>query len=214
MMLSSVRLLQLALPLVKNHGFTRDALARSVMALPLSEAHTEPLSETSVSALFGSGDSSRRNLIKAWLDDGIRYMDTMPPGSSVNEVLRARLEYNEPVLQFLPEAFALLASPQSGLPPLDLRPALQHASTIADKACRITGDKSLQLAWYTRRMSLATIYSVSELHQLTSPDTAYTFLETLLHSSVSFKSSLNEVDLFSSYIVKSWRGIINSYGIL
>jgi hypothetical protein len=74
------------------------------MTLPPSEAHAEPLSETSISALFGPGDLSRRNLIKAWLDDGIRHMNTLPVGTPVKEVLRARLEFNEPVLQHLPEA--------------------------------------------------------------------------------------------------------------
>lgn len=88
---------------MKTHGFTRDALARSVMALPPSEAHTEPLSETSVSVLFGPDDLSRQNLIKAWLDDGIRHMNTLPNGTPMKEVLRARLEFNEPVLRYLPE---------------------------------------------------------------------------------------------------------------
>ncbi|KAG5636403.1 hypothetical protein H0H81_008177 [Sphagnurus paluster] len=145
MALSSARLLQLAIPLVKTNGFTREALARSVLTLPETEAHSQPLSDTAVSALFGKGDLARANLIRAWLNDGIKHMRTAPENSNLQQVLRTRLEFNEPVLAYLPEAFALLASSPNGLPVLDPRPALQHSVKIADEACYLTGDKSLQL---------------------------------------------------------------------
>lgn len=114
------QLLKLALPLVRTHGFTREALSRSVLSLPANEVHTEPLSDTAVSALFGHGDDARRTLIKAWLGDGLRHMGSIPgverpatlpldsetgteKKASVRDALRARLEYNEPVLSYLPE---------------------------------------------------------------------------------------------------------------
>jgi len=234
---SSARLIRLALPLVKTHGFTREALARSVLELPPSEAHSEPLSETAVSALFGIGDLARRTLIQAWLQDGLRHMASVPgverplqltenmdAGTShspvktrkkatVNDVLRARLEYNEPALPFLPEAFALLVSPSSGIPPSDPIKVVGHVFNVADEACYITGDQSLQLDWYARRTSLAVVYAASELHQLTSPQTAYSFLDSLLTTSSTLKSSLDEVGLYSSYILKSWKGMFKSSGI-
>ncbi|KAH0585299.1 hypothetical protein H2248_008540 [Termitomyces sp. 'cryptogamus'] len=187
------RLLRLSIPLVRTHGFTREALARSVLELPQPEAHSQPLSDTAVSALFGSGDLARRTLIRAWLDDGIRHIQSQPTGSTLSEVLHARLEYNEPVLQHLPEAFALLASPAYGIIPLDPRPAIEHAFKVADEACHVTGDASLQLAWHARRGSLAAIYTASELHQLTSPKTACGFLDSLLDGSSVLESSMNEI---------------------
>jgi ubiquinone biosynthesis protein COQ9 len=94
----------LAIPLVKTHGFTRDVLSRSVLALPPPHAHTEPLSDTAVSALFGNGDLARRTLINAWLDDGIEQMKAInEPSLTIKQVLHKRLEHNEPVLQYLPE---------------------------------------------------------------------------------------------------------------
>jgi len=227
---SSGLLLKLALPLVRTHGFTREALSRSVLSLPANEAHTEPLSDTAVSALFGHGDDARRTLIKAWLGDGLRHMGSIPgverpttppldsekgteKKASVRDVLRARLEYNEPVLPYLPEAFALLISPSSSIHLFDPLPAVKHAARIADEACYVTRDKSLQLEWYSRRISLAAIYAAAELHQLTSPNTTYSFLDSLFDNSSSIKSSFDEVSLYSSYIFKSWRGIIKSSGI-
>jgi ubiquinone biosynthesis protein COQ9 len=102
-------LLRHAFPLVRTHGFTRHAISLAALSLP---NHTEPLSETAVSALFGPGDEARKSLIQAWLDEGI---DTMrrPHGEeggekhrgslSVRDALKHRLEWNEPVLDHLPE---------------------------------------------------------------------------------------------------------------
>ena len=77
---------------------------------------------------------------------------------TLQTVLRARLERNVPVLDHLPEvsvadiiarlgasltlvqyqAFALLLIPTSGLPPFEILPAVKHAASIADEACRLT----------------------------------------------------------------------------
>ena len=96
--------------------------------MPANEAHAEPLPDTAVSALFGHGDDARRTLIKAWLEDGLRHMGSIPgaerpatpltvsetsgtrTGKKVmaRDVLRARLEYNEPALPYLPEVYLLI----------------------------------------------------------------------------------------------------------
>ncbi|KAJ7650053.1 hypothetical protein FB45DRAFT_731900 [Roridomyces roridus] len=207
-MSSSLRLLKLALPLVSEHGFTRTALANSVLHLPVP--HAEPLSDSAVSALFGSGDRARKTLIHAWLDGGL---ESMSSTESVKDALHARLKYNEPVVSLLPEAFALLSAPESGVPPLDPLPMLKHSARIADEACHVSQDASLRLAWYTKRASLIGIYSAAELHQLTSPSTAPAFLDSLLATSNSIGSSLSEVLEFSSYVGRSWAGIIRSRGI-
>jgi len=99
-MSSSTRLLQLAIPLVKIHGFTREALSLSVLSLPTS--HAEPLSDTAISSLWGQGDDARRTLIKAWQDDARQKMKNIQ-SPTMRAVLRARLECNEPVLSYLPE---------------------------------------------------------------------------------------------------------------
>ncbi|KAJ3900804.1 hypothetical protein F5879DRAFT_808527, partial [Lentinula edodes] len=226
------QLLKIATSLVPTYGFTRETLSRSVLELPKDRAHSEPLSENAVSSLFGSGDYAKKTLIEAWLSEGITQMASAP-SPSLGHVLHARLSYNEPVLHFLPEvscssyksdgvvemknilqAFALLASPEGGLPPLDPRPALKHASRIADEASYISGDASTQLSWYTRRASLVAIYSAAELHQFTSPRTAHAFLDSLLTGSSALKQSVDEVQLFSSYVLQSWKGILQMCIIL
>ena len=99
-MSSSSRLLQLAIPLVKTHGFTRKTLSLSALSLPTP--HTEPLSDTVISSLWGQGDDARRTLITAWQDDARQQMKNVQ-STTIREVLRTRLECNEPVLSYLPE---------------------------------------------------------------------------------------------------------------
>ena len=106
-------LLKLALPLIKNHGFTRSALSLAVMYSP-SGKHTAPLNDTAVDALFGKGDEARRTLIRAWLDDArvsLRESSYSQGGASTStgqtpsleNVLKTRLSKNEDVLTHLPE---------------------------------------------------------------------------------------------------------------
>ncbi|KAL0955049.1 hypothetical protein HGRIS_003967 [Hohenbuehelia grisea] len=226
MMSTSTQLLRLALPLVKIHGFTRVALAESVLSLPTSNSsakHSSPLSETAVSALFGHGDDARRTLIEAWLAEGLSHMRsaaasgtgtgaTSQPQPSLRTLLQERLNYNEPVIHHIPEAFALLLSPSSGVPLLDPTRALKHAASVADEACHLCGDASLQLSWYTRRASVAVAYSLAELHQLTSPATAPAFLDTLLDQSSQIGEAVEETSLYANYVVKSWGGLLRSLG--
>ena len=97
------------MPLVRTHGFTREALSRSVLALP--KPHPAPLRETAVSALFGEGDDARRTLINAWLDAGranMKVSATAAGNPTIRDVLLTRLRYNEPVLGLLPEVSAQL----------------------------------------------------------------------------------------------------------
>ncbi|KAG2368189.1 hypothetical protein BDR07DRAFT_1270222, partial [Suillus spraguei] len=213
---SSAKLLTLALPLIKTHGFTREALSLSVLSLPTPLAH--PLSDASVTALFGPGDDARRTLIHAWLNDSRRRMkEEAAERMGMGDVLKARLKSNEPVLEYLPEAFALLASSSSlSLPllPVDPSPIIKHAAEVSNQACWIAHSDARELSWYTRRASVSAIYLAAELHQITSPKTAPAFLDSLLENAEHAEKALDETALFASCIWKSWRGILRSSGVL
>lgn len=213
---TSAKLLKLALPHIKTHGFTRDALSLSVLSLPTPLAH--PLPDASVTALFGPGDDARRTLVHAWLDDARRRMkEEAAENMGIGDVLKARLRSNEPVLEHLPEAFALLAS-SSPLPlpllPVDPAPIIKHAVQVSNQACWIAHSDARESSWYTRRASISAIYLAAELHQLTSPKTAPAFLDSLLENTEQAEKALDETTLFANYVWKSWRGIVRSSGVL
>ncbi|KAH7918829.1 hypothetical protein BV22DRAFT_1041484 [Leucogyrophana mollusca] len=211
-MTTIARLLQLALPLVPSHGFTREALSLSVLSLPTPLAHSQPLPDAAVSSLFGQGDDARRTLVRAWLDDACMQMSSSQ-SPNIRQVLQTRLKANEHVLRHLPEAFALLASSSKYLP-LDPAPILTHAAKVADQACWIAHSDAKEMSWYARRASISAIYLAAELHQFSSPATANDFLDSLLEDSSTVEKSLDEAKLFGEYVWKSWAGIIKSSGVL
>ncbi|CAK5269676.1 unnamed protein product [Mycena citricolor] len=213
MSISRSHLLKLAIPLVAESGFTRTTLSRSVLHLP--SPHSEPLSDSAVSSLFGSGNSAQKTLINAWLENGLDNMktDNLPP-PTLKEALHTRLSYNEAVLAHLPEAFAILCVPESrmALPPLDAVPALKHAAHIADQACFVSGQGLSRESWYAKRASIMGIYTAAELHQLTSPRTAHAFLDDLLESSTKIGQSVSDMKEYAHYIFRSWGGLARSRG--
>ncbi|KAG6333094.1 hypothetical protein ID866_5996 [Astraeus odoratus] len=209
---TSSKLLQLAVPLVRTHGFTREALARSVLSLP--EPHSQPLPDTAVTALFGQGDNARRTLVNAWLEDARNRMREQGQATpDMRQVLRSRISMNEPVLEHLPEAFALLATSSSVLP-VDPAPILKHAAHVANEACWIVHPMLKELSWYTHRASVSAVYLAAELHQFTSPTTAESFLDYLLENSDAAEKAVQETALYGEYIFKSWKGILKSSGII
>jgi len=125
-------LLRAAISLVPKYGFSREALARSVVAAsPLSSQKDgsvtendaadlgvlegKQLSDTAVTALFGKGNAACKTLFQAWLEEGIHDMHRVKDDASsqdvgrdrlIQSVLLRRLEWNQPVLQCLPSAFS------------------------------------------------------------------------------------------------------------
>lgn len=70
------------------------------------------------------------------------------------------------------------------------------------------------MSWYTRRATVSAVYLAAELHQLTSPKTAESFLDYLLENSNSAENMVQETVLYGNYIFRSWKGILKSSGIL
>ncbi len=87
-------------------------------ALHLPRPHTEPLSESAITALFGAGVKARKNLAWAWLEEGRRRMkglddateNTQRMAIPVEVSLRRRLQWNEPVIDKLPEVGSVRVS--------------------------------------------------------------------------------------------------------
>jgi ubiquinone biosynthesis protein COQ9 len=126
------QLLKRCFPLIPQHGFTRKTIALASIydkcnsggvakhdaaetaqdGGMTSYAEGAPLSETAISALFGSADGARRTLINAWLATATEEMGTpwklapreasrTPP--PLIDLLQRRLELNKPVLNHLSE---------------------------------------------------------------------------------------------------------------
>ncbi|KAG8813620.1 hypothetical protein FRC19_002317 [Serendipita sp. 401] len=176
----------------------------------------DQLPDRALDILFGPGEEARKTLIRAWLDEGINAMSPSNETAqmTVRDALHKRLEWNNPVLDKLPEAYALLATPSGILPPLGVKNIVEHPAKVAHRACRLANQNASGTSWYTQRAAIATIYAAAELHQLTSPATATRFLDGLLEANDRASNAASDVLTFGNYIGRSWLAIARSKGLL
>ncbi|KAI8881831.1 rpsU-divergently transcribed protein [Backusella circina FSU 941] len=82
-------------------------------------------------------------------------------GLSVNEKVKIltalRLELNKPYIKKWPEALAIMARPSN------VQMSLEHLHDIVDDIWYYAGDRSPDMNWYTKRASLAAVYSATDL---------------------------------------------------
>jgi len=207
-------ILKRAVKLVPTHGFSRETLALST----ISVGRESRLSETAISALFGHGDEATRTLIKAWMEEGREDIRLVASESAqvpnMQDVLLRRLRWNESALPHLKDAFALMSTSRTPtIPLLVFRPAFTHAFEIANDACNIVpSPPSIPSGWYTRRATIGVIYAASELHQLTSPQTAPAFLNSLLSTALESGKAVNDIGLYAEFIAKGWAGMLKGRG--
>ncbi|XP_033340744.1 ubiquinone biosynthesis protein COQ9, mitochondrial [Megalopta genalis] len=80
--------------------------------------------------------------------------------SQVQDAVQTRLRMVIPYKKTWPQALALMT-----LPP-NVPMSLANLLTLVDDICYYTGDRSVDINWYTRRIVLAGIYKTTELYML------------------------------------------------
>lgn len=100
-------LLSHALPHIKSHGFTSQALSLASLSLPAPYHYSAPLPPAGITALFGKGREPERALVKEWLADRRKALEVelkvkgKAGRPSLEDVLQRRLEMNEEVRPWL-----------------------------------------------------------------------------------------------------------------
>ncbi|BGP39740.1 hypothetical protein JCM10450v2_003709 [Rhodotorula kratochvilovae] len=162
----------------------------------------------------------RRDMVTAVRDSGLRVEE-----DALRFGMRARLAYNEPALDRLPQALALLTAPTStylsnplaALPFPSPAPHLSHVAHIAQDLAKASGSEAQGTSWYTLRARLATIYALSEL-SLLAPSSAslpssariaaaQEYAETLFDQSARIARDVEGAGMFAQWVAKSWMGI-------
>ncbi|GAA5909324.1 hypothetical protein JCM8208_005644 [Rhodotorula glutinis] len=180
----------------------------------------------------GERTGPARALVKEWLvqgrdgmrravnDSGLRGEDAIRFG------MRERIAYNEPVLDKLPQALALLSAakgtylshPLSALPVPNPSSHLSHVAHIAQDLAKASGSVAQGTDWYTLRLRLSTAYALAEL-SLLSPSSsssssaperiaaAQQYADRLLDQGARVGKELENAGLFLEWVRKSWAGI-------
>ncbi|KAH8724385.1 COQ9-domain-containing protein [Phaeosphaeriaceae sp. PMI808] len=156
---------------VPSHGFTIDALKLGARDAGYLDVSTN-LMPRGVFDLVNYHLVTQRLALKhkVQFPEQDESGSTMGVGSKVRALTLARLRSNEPVIHRWQEALAIMAQP-SYVPA-----SLSELAKLADEIWFLAGDQSVDSSWYTKRASLSTIYSATEVYM--TQDTSANFTET------------------------------------
>ncbi|XP_075167234.1 ubiquinone biosynthesis protein COQ9, mitochondrial [Haematobia irritans] len=116
--------------------------------------------------------------------------------------VRLRTEMTIPYKGQWPQAVALMSMPQHA--PTSLAQLL----TLVDDICYYSGDRSVDIGWYTRRVGLAGIVKMTELYMLqdNSPDHSKTweFLLNRMDDAVHLQSTFMKMEGITTEVRKSF----------
>ncbi|XP_069691849.1 ubiquinone biosynthesis protein COQ9, mitochondrial-like isoform X2 [Periplaneta americana] len=92
------------------------------------------------------------------------------PKEFIQDAVEQRLRMIIPYIDKWPQALGIMS-----LPP-NVPPALANLLTLVDDICYYAGDRSVDFSWYSRRVTLAGIYKMTELYMI--QDKSADFQET------------------------------------
>ncbi|KAF9930880.1 Ubiquinone biosynthesis protein coq9, mitochondrial [Modicella reniformis] len=199
-------ILNKALTLVPQHGWTIESITKA------AESMGYP---TIIHGMFPNGGA---DLIDYFLKDCLNRLplelEGRMEGLGTQEKIRlgtlTRLGMIAPYIDRWPEALAVMGQP-SNVPM-----ALNHLAKIVDEIWHLAGDKSADMNWYTKRASLAVIYTTTELYMTTDKTPNYEatqkFLDRRFEDAATLGKATNEVLQIAEFGAKSVFGIITSKG--
>ncbi|KAL1920919.1 uncharacterized protein VTP21DRAFT_11554 [Calcarisporiella thermophila] len=198
-------ILRAALSLVPEFGW-ENALATSVerMGLPSVARGMFPGGPADLVNYFLEDCRIRLNVDAKGKLEGLRTHE------KIRLMCQVRLNMMRPYITKWPEALAIMAQPTQAAT------SLTHLQKLVDDMWYLAGDKSSDMNWYSKRATLAAVYSSTELFmtQDSSPDfqETFRFLDRRLEDVAILGKSVNEISNLMSFAARSALGIIESKG--
>jgi ubiquinone biosynthesis protein COQ9 len=197
---------------VPDYGFTIDALKLGARDAGYLDASTNLLPR-GVFDLVNYHLVTQRLALKdnVQFPDDIKQGKRMGVGLKVRTLALARLRANENVIHRWQEAIAIMAQPTY------VPASLSELAKLADEIWFLAGDQSVDSSWYTKRATLSTIYSATEVFMTQDKSVNFTETEQFLDSRLKdlkkvggFMGALGEWVNYTSY---STVNVLRSKGI-
>ncbi|KAG9323323.1 hypothetical protein KVV02_004531 [Mortierella alpina] len=200
-------ILRTALTFVPEHGWTTASIAKAAESMGYPSI---------IHGMFPKGGA---DIIDYYLNDCLNRLplelEGRMEGLSVKEKIRlatlTRLAMNAPYLDRWPEALAIMGQP-SNVPM-----SLNHLAKIVDEIWHLAGDKSADMNWYTKRASLAGVYTTTELYMTTDKTPNYQatqqFLERRFEDAATVGKATSDVLQMAEFGAKSVLGMLSSKGL-
>lgn len=199
-------ILKKALTFVPEHGWTTVSIAKA------AESMGYP---TIIHGMFPKGGA---DLIDYFLQDCLERLplelEGRMEGLGTQEKIKlgtlTRLGMIAPYIDRWQEALAIMGQPSN------VAMSLNHLAKIVDEIWHLAGDKSADMNWYTKRASLAGVYTTTELYMTTDKTPNYQatqkFLDRRFEDAATVGKATNEVLQIAEFGAKSVLGLITSKG--
>ncbi|KAG1688806.1 Ubiquinone biosynthesis protein COQ9, mitochondrial [Nymphon striatum] len=149
------RILNASMSFVHDNGWTVEALANGSKKIGLSVSAHGMFPRGGIELVeFFYSQCNNKLVDHLKINKPDQELEIFHP--AVREVLEMRLRMNTDYIEKWPQAMALMALPQNAIK------SIQNLTHLVDEICYHTGDRSADMSWYFKRMSLASVYKATE----------------------------------------------------
>ncbi|KAK2612140.1 Ubiquinone biosynthesis protein coq9, mitochondrial [Conoideocrella luteorostrata] len=132
-------------------------------------------------------------------------------GSRVAAIAWARLIANKDIIHRWQEALAIMAQP-SHVPS-----SLKELALLSDEILHLAGDKSVDSSWYSKRASLSTTYSASELFMTNDKSAGFAdthaFLMRRLDEATTIEGVFEGLGTWTNFTMNAGINLLRSKGV-
>ncbi|KAI7891617.1 rpsU-divergently transcribed protein [Mucor mucedo] len=202
-------MLNATMPFVAQSGWTMHSLMQGAKSLGYpSVAH----------GMFPGGESGlidahlayQRDVFVQAVQEKKAELDLLPMNERVKVLTLLRLDMNKPYIHKWPEALAIMGRPSN------VAMSLKHLGDIADDIWYYAGDRSPDMNWYTKRASLAAVYSAADVFMTQDLSPNYTeterFLTSRLDQAAWIGSSTRQLGTMLTFGAKSLVSVLANRG--
>ncbi|KAK9360469.1 ubiquinone biosynthesis protein coq9, mitochondrial [Lipomyces starkeyi] len=192
---SQEKMLSSALKHVPEYGFVKHSLVQGCRDAGYLDA-THAVFQAGVFDLVKFHLYTERNKLAA-LKPQIDEEEGKSIGRRIRRYCTERLKANEPIISKWTEAIAIMGLPQN------IPQSLEELAKLSDEIWFLVDDKTSDFDWYTKRASLAAVYSSTELYmtQDNSPrfEMTYEFLDRRLAVVQNAGSSMSNLASWATF---------------
>ncbi|PGH26562.1 rpsU-divergently transcribed protein [Polytolypa hystricis UAMH7299] len=205
-------ILSAAINHIPEHGFSTKALTLGVRDAGYLDVSLQLFPEGGELALVMYWFMSRRQLLWEKAESGELFGENqLSVAEKVKLLIWERLKMNESVIHQFQDALAIISvSLTKGTPLLEL-------DALAGDILYLAGDRSNDISWYSKRLSIAAIYASSEvvMTEDTSPDFASTkeFMERRINDANVVRECFDGLSPVPGALFKDLTGIGRSWGL-
>ncbi|KAK2747029.1 Ubiquinone biosynthesis protein coq9, mitochondrial [Onygenales sp. PD_40] len=207
-----------ALQYVPEHGFSIQSLTLGARDAGYLDVSLQLFPKGGEIELITYWLASRRGLLRRKVENGEVFGESGVTGGrelSVDEKVKIlileRLKMNEGIIQHWQDALATMSLP------FNITPSLAELYALSSDILHLANDRSVGTSWYTKRLSVATVYASADVVMTEDKSVDFTatreFVERRIGDCQSVTDSVGDAKQFLGFVAGSMVGVGRSWGM-